>query len=108
MTTEAYQAVVVEAQRKNISPLNVCFQADVERDAKEKEWYRRNGSRRTVRHRTVARENEIIFQSIAKVKVKVRGNLSSSPGTLHTSGEVIELPLPDAWKYIDSGCVGLL
>jgi hypothetical protein len=105
MTAEAYQAAVVEAQRKGISPVNVCFQADVERDAKEKEWYRRNGSRGTAKRRTVARENEIVFESAAKVKVKVKGNLSSSPGTLHTIGEVIEFPLPDAWKCVDSGSV---
>lgn len=91
MTVEAYQAAVGTARKKGISPQEVCFWQDVERDARNKEWFKNNGSSRCKRGSPAVLKQSIPFAGIATI-------------TLLKDGAPMQVSTyKDAWSMVDVG-----
>jgi hypothetical protein len=94
MTVEAYEAAAKTARQKGLSIQEVCFWMDVERDAKNKQWFKDNGSRRTMHRRAVSGEDNTLFENTVKIRVKYKGE------TMEMARE------QDAWGMVDDGSSG--
>jgi hypothetical protein len=93
MTVEAYQMAVETALEKGISPQEVCFWKDVERDARDKEWFRNNGSPRARRPFPAVLKQNVPYPGVATIGLLYKGQ----PMQVST--------YKDAWSMVDEGAV---
>lgn len=94
MTVEAYEAAAKTAREKSLSIQEVCFWMDVERNAKNKQWFKDNGTRRTMHRRAVAGDDNALFENILKIRVKYKG-------------EIMEMASEqDALEMVENGSAG--
>jgi len=92
MTAEAYEAAAKTAREKGFSIQEACFWMDVDRDAKNKKWFKDNGRRKTLNKRAVSAEDSTLAEDTLKVRVRYKD-------------EIVETSERDAWAGLDAGSV---
>ena len=92
MTAEAYESVLRTAREKGLSAQEVVFWRNVERDVENRTWFKNNGARKTSKRRPPALDDNVTLQTVAKVRVRYKG-------------EVMEVPEKEAWELLDAGAV---
>jgi hypothetical protein len=105
MTPETYEKVLATAQEKGITPASICWGEDAERDRRERLFYIQNNALRLRKRRTIAPQDNIAFESNMMVTGRVTGNLTHN-GRQYKVGELVQMPVAQAWSNLDALALG--